>query len=206
MIDKPLNLDALLTDALSDDVLFRYREPLTLRDSILAAIRPVVAARLHEAEQALRNEWWLSHGHDGLYGDDGEMQCSQCGADYKRDPLDVLRQKVTLSKIERLGRARERADKLAAAEAREAALREFREWLDRPYPDGPGDGSQGESDMVAALCIGKLEELGLTPPTRSQPKENPCSNGHVWFNQFGDDYTPDPGTRCECGETTWRGR
>ena len=58
MIDKPLNLDALLTDALSDDVLFRYREPLTLRDSIRAAIRPVVAARLHEAEQA-RDDWRL---------------------------------------------------------------------------------------------------------------------------------------------------
>jgi len=55
---NPTDLDALLTDALSDDVLFQYREPLTLRDSILAAIRPVVAARLHEAEQA-RDDWRL---------------------------------------------------------------------------------------------------------------------------------------------------
>ena len=55
---NPIDLDALLTDALSDDVLFQYREPLTLRDSILAAIRPVVAARLHEAEQA-RDDWRL---------------------------------------------------------------------------------------------------------------------------------------------------
>ena len=55
---NPTDLDALLTDALSDDVLFQYREPLTLRDSIRAAIRPVVAARLHEAEQA-RDDWRL---------------------------------------------------------------------------------------------------------------------------------------------------
>ena len=55
---NPTDLDALLTDALSDDVLFQYREPLTLRDSILAAICPVVAARLHEAEQA-RDDWRL---------------------------------------------------------------------------------------------------------------------------------------------------
>lgn len=27
-----------------------------------------------EIEIALRREWWLGHGHTGMYGDDGEMQ------------------------------------------------------------------------------------------------------------------------------------
>ena len=83
---NPTDLDALLTDALSDDVLFQYREPLTLRDSIRAAIRPVVAARLHEAEQA-RDEAQIRVVADA-------------------EDIDMLH------------------EKLAAAEAREAALRE----------------------------------------------------------------------------------
>lgn len=32
----------------------------------------------------LRKLLWLRHGHDGLYGDDGEMQCGRCGVDFKR--------------------------------------------------------------------------------------------------------------------------
>lgn len=42
-------------------------------------------------ERALRRVLWQQHGHLGLYGDDGEMQCSECRADYLRDPLlDVV--------------------------------------------------------------------------------------------------------------------
>jgi len=47
-----------------------------------------------EAEKILREYLWLSHGHRGLYGDDGEMQCSECLADYKRDKLDILIKKA----------------------------------------------------------------------------------------------------------------
>lgn len=45
----------------------------------------------------LRRHLWLGHGHYGIYGDDGQMQCSECGAayrlwDYKIAPLaDVIR-------------------------------------------------------------------------------------------------------------------
>ena len=43
-------------------------------------------------ELSYRKHLWLSHGHTGLYGDDGEMQCSACltaggPVDYKRAPL-----------------------------------------------------------------------------------------------------------------------
>jgi hypothetical protein len=46
-----------------------------------------------EIEMALRREWWLHHGHEysAMYGDDGEMQCQACPADFKRQPLDELR-------------------------------------------------------------------------------------------------------------------
>lgn len=45
-------------------------------------------------EQELREYLWLNHGHLGLYGDDGEMQCGECSKygiiDYKRNPLDKV--------------------------------------------------------------------------------------------------------------------
>lgn len=47
-----------------------------------------------ETERRIRVYLWLSHGHKGVYGDDGEMQCGEClpfGAyDYKREPLGKL--------------------------------------------------------------------------------------------------------------------
>lgn len=35
---------------------------------------------------ALREALWKGHGHTGLYGDDGEMQCGTCLIDFKRAP------------------------------------------------------------------------------------------------------------------------
>src|SRR3990170_4300361 len=44
--------------------------------------------------QAVRKWLWLNHGHQGQYGDDGEMQCAAClrygVVDYKRDALERL--------------------------------------------------------------------------------------------------------------------
>jgi hypothetical protein len=28
---------------------------------------------------------------------------------------------------------------------------------------------------------------------------------HVWSNDYGDDWTPDVGTRCDCGQRLWSG-
>jgi hypothetical protein len=46
-------------------------------------------------DMELRRLMWLGHGHDGLYGDDGEMQCGECAQfgcyDYKRAPIDAVR-------------------------------------------------------------------------------------------------------------------
>jgi hypothetical protein len=33
--------------------------------------------------------------------------------------------------------------------------------------------------------------------------EVPCANGHVWTHQFGDDWTPETGTSCDCGKKKW---
>lgn len=53
----------------------------------------------NEVERMLRLEWWLNHGHSGLYGDDGEMQCSTCPADFKRQPLQELEALVCAARM-----------------------------------------------------------------------------------------------------------
>src|SRR6185437_7427288 len=44
------------------------------------------------SEHEIRKALWLGHGHEGLYGDDGEMQCNigGCMLDFKRDPLGKI--------------------------------------------------------------------------------------------------------------------
>jgi len=65
-----------------------------MADRIDAALRRAKGEGMEELEQKYRKELWLNHGHHGLYGDDGEMQCIEChpygATDYKRDPLDKV--------------------------------------------------------------------------------------------------------------------
>lgn len=61
-----------------------------LRDFELASDRAVKEPDLDvETERRLREYLWLNHGHQGQYGDDGEMQCGHCAPmwDYRRAPL-----------------------------------------------------------------------------------------------------------------------
>jgi hypothetical protein len=44
-----------------------------------------------EAEN-LRKLLWLNHGCASLYGDDGEMQCSKCLLDFKRDSIEKIKE------------------------------------------------------------------------------------------------------------------
>jgi len=48
-------------------------------------------------EETLRKLLWLRHGCpiSVLYVDDGEMQCSECGIDFKRDDAELIEQKWT---------------------------------------------------------------------------------------------------------------
>jgi len=52
-----------------------------------------VLAKTAQENEKLRMLLWLNHGHDGLYGDDGEMQCSKCMIDFRRDSADSMEQK-----------------------------------------------------------------------------------------------------------------
>jgi hypothetical protein len=74
-----------------------------------------------ELETQLRYEWWNNHGcGDYRYGDDGEMQCSGCMADFKRDDFAELAEHVKKTRWDALCRAGKKIEakqsKLAAAE------------------------------------------------------------------------------------------
>lgn len=59
-----------------------------LQPAIDAAVKGAVEKR----ERHIRQVLWLSHGCDinALYGDDGEMQCSKCGIDFLRFPIEAI--------------------------------------------------------------------------------------------------------------------
>lgn len=51
---------------------------------VIAQMRAAARAEGAREELELRKLLWLRHGCSGLYGDDGEMQCSACLIDFKR--------------------------------------------------------------------------------------------------------------------------
>lgn len=59
---------------------------------------------LQEENKRLRKWLWLVHGSPvhSLYGDDGEMQCSDCGLDFKRDSVEHLEEVVRAKNMARL--------------------------------------------------------------------------------------------------------
>jgi len=55
----------------------------------------------------LRKMLWLNHGHKGMYGDDGEMQCSECMHelgfwDWKRTPIEEIESKIAKANLKKL--------------------------------------------------------------------------------------------------------
>ena len=45
---------------------------------------------IKQENEELRKLLWLNHGCQDLYGDDGEMQCSKCVIDFKRDSVERI--------------------------------------------------------------------------------------------------------------------
>ena len=58
-------------------------------------------------ELHLRRVLWFGHCCDGgtigqLYGDDGEMQCSNCGSDFLRHSFETIVDNINRKLIERI--------------------------------------------------------------------------------------------------------
>lgn len=50
----------------------------------------------------LRELLWLGHGCQGLYGDDGEMQCGECRIDFLRQPAHEIEATFQRKALEKL--------------------------------------------------------------------------------------------------------
>lgn len=82
-----------------------------VRTIIRHELRLALSRASHDrAEEVVREMMWHGHGHVGLYGDDGEMQCGVCRCDYKRDPMARLLECWNASAWERLVIARARLE------------------------------------------------------------------------------------------------
>ena len=62
---------------------------------------------LAEEIYKLRKMLWLSHGHTGMYGDDGELQCSECLHEYgfydwKRTDINDIEAKIAKANMKKL--------------------------------------------------------------------------------------------------------
>lgn len=79
-----------------------------LAESKLASLSALARGEDPALEMELRQLMWLSHGHLGLYGDDGEMQCGSCSKygcwDYRNGPLDEVRKAYQAACHERMAK------------------------------------------------------------------------------------------------------
>jgi hypothetical protein len=76
----------------------------------LRAERDRMAEALRKTEMRLRYIMWMRHGHSGVYGDDGEMQCGDCAKfgcwDYKNAPMEEVSRAYELALMEKSDVAR----------------------------------------------------------------------------------------------------
>lgn len=70
-------------------------------DDVIGQLRSALVAAQGE-NRILREELWQRHGHGGLYGDDGEMQCAIWPmTDFKRDPIEKIAEHLLAMDLER---------------------------------------------------------------------------------------------------------
>lgn len=79
------------------------------QDRIVEGIQHIIKveeARRREIEMKYRTKLFFSHGHRGMYVDDGELQCGECMHygfyDYKREPLTKIEAGLTKLAWERI--------------------------------------------------------------------------------------------------------
>lgn len=80
----------------TEQLLWRVESSVPEKGDLAAVVELV-----RRLELDLRREWWLNHGHSTtlLYGDDGEMACGACPADFLRQPLESLRELVLMRRM-----------------------------------------------------------------------------------------------------------
>jgi prefoldin subunit 5 len=111
----------------------------------------------------IREYLWIHHGHQGVYGDDGERQCGQCAPtwDYKRAPLE----QVALAAFKAMqAQVATLTSDLAQARAERVTVDALRAALRKAKEAAEGDCCYGGScvagDVVAIVDAVLLDERG----------------------------------------------
>ena len=94
-------------------------------------------------EEEIRQTLWLGHGCQGLYGDDGEMQCGACCIDFKRD---------SFQRIAKLIRARPNEWEKVLTEAAEKLMEQA-----RIYSAGGANPAIAGAYIAAASIVGGMK-------------------------------------------------
>ena len=86
-----------------------YEKYLDLKNVPFATELSVLAKEI----LTLRSMLWLNHGHKGMYGDDGEMQCGECTMEYgfwdwKRTDISEIQSKIQAANLKKLAEQGER--------------------------------------------------------------------------------------------------
>lgn len=83
--------------------------------------RSAMKQQIRDLERKYREALWAGHGCDGIYGDDGELQCNsmlQHGGpiDFKREPLEAIEERLFRWNVKRMN---ERLDRHPREDAKE---------------------------------------------------------------------------------------
>lgn len=152
-------------------------------DGIEAVDEPLVSPWMSTAadEQEARKVLWLHHGHQELYGDDGEMQCGACPADFLREPLAILVKRVFAAPLALM--TRERGEQRLKAAHLEADIIEVIAERDRWKL--AANASFEEAENMRAMTV-KFDEARMYAEARAQLLEGRlCSGtGHNFKNAF----------------------
>ena len=137
----------------------------------LASSVPVLPTADSEAME-LRKAIWLGHGHLGMYGDDGEMQCSECfrigAVDYKRasphDVTEIVRHLARLAAAQTPGAPSGKPDI-------KAALKIVGQWAE---DTGKKNLRMDASDALYMLDYDERHPADEAPPagTENDPRES----------------------------------
>lgn len=129
------------------------------RPELLAAVR-ILAYEIKHRDLDERRFLWLNHRHEGLYGDDGEMQCRDF--DFKRASIETCRAHVREALLA-YEQAREQAARLKALEdAAKVLCTACAE--DVPFTGKPGPRFHGPGRYCYASAIRALAQPVAEPP------------------------------------------
>lgn len=177
MLCSSLSLDAAVTCVA--DILAKIDEPTKDQEKlwydrgfidgkITVNLKPQPdSSSIPEIELELRRMMWLGHGHAGMYGDDGEMQCMECQpygvVDYRNEPLDKVRETFRAVQMERMMKPRD-----SSSISTEVA------WLEARWKSAFEEGKENYSNALIVALAALKSYAASEPGARVEEPAKPA--------------------------------